>query len=84
MKDLGAAIFLLGMEIRRLPGGDIHLLQEKYRGKVLLKYPVENSRSASTPLPPASKLNQADAPQDDDEKALMDAIPNRRAIGSLV
>ena len=26
MKDLGAATFLLGMETRRLPGGDIQLL----------------------------------------------------------
>ena len=48
MKDLGAAIFLLGMEIRRLLGGDIQLLQEKYPGEVLLKYLVDNSRSASS------------------------------------
>ena len=64
MKDLGVAAFLLGMEIRRLPSGDIRLVQEKYLNEVLLKFPIENSRVASTPLPPAYKLNQDDAPQD--------------------
>lgn len=49
-----------------------------------LKYPVENSRFANTPPPPASKLSQADAPQDDDEKDLMEAIPYESAIGSLM
>lgn len=29
MKDLGPVNFLLGMEIRLHPNGDIHLLQEK-------------------------------------------------------
>lgn len=29
IKDLGGATFLLGMEIRRLPRGDVKLLQEK-------------------------------------------------------
>ena len=53
MKDLGAASFLLGMEIRRLPGGDIQLLQAKYLAKILRKFPVVNTRAASTPLPPA-------------------------------
>ena len=33
MKDLGAATFLLGMEIRRLPGGDLQLLQVLRRSK---------------------------------------------------
>ena len=47
MKDLGAATFLLGMEIRRLPGGDVQLLQEKYLGEVLLRYLVVSPRAAS-------------------------------------
>ena len=84
MKDLGAATFLLGMEIRRLPGGDIQLLQENYLMEVLLKYPVENSRSVNTPLPPTSKLSQADAPQDSDEKSMLEVIPYRSAVGSLM
>ena len=61
MKDLSAATFLLGMEIRRLPGGDIQLLQEKYLGEVLQRFPVENPRSTSTPLPPGCKLSSLDS-----------------------
>ena len=63
MQDLGAATLLLGMEIRRLSGGDVKLLQEKYLEEVLLRFPVDNSRAASTPLPPGCKLSQADSPQ---------------------
>ena len=62
MKDLGTATFLLGVEIRRLPSSDIRLVQEKYLNEVLAKFPVDNSRAASTPLPPACKLSQDDAP----------------------
>ena len=43
MKDLGDATFLLGMEIRRLSGGNIYLVREKYLNEVLLKFPVGKS-----------------------------------------
>lgn len=84
MKDLGAATFLLGMEIRRLPGGDIQLVQEKYLGEVLLRFPVDSSKSASTPLPPSSKLSGADSPLSQPEVDSMANIPYRSAIGSLM
>ena len=84
MKDLGAASFLLGMEIRRLPGGDVQLLQEKYLGEVLLRFPVGNSRAASTPLPPGSKLSLKDSPKSAAERGQMEVIPYRSAIGSLM
>ena len=70
MKDLGAATFLLGMEIRRLPSGDIRLVQEKYLNEVLANFPVDNSRAAIAPLPPACKLSQDDAPRDEAAKTL--------------
>ena len=38
MKDLGPVKFLLGMEIRLQPNGDIHLLREKYLGEILTKF----------------------------------------------
>ena len=84
MKDLGAATFLLGMEIRRLPGGDVQLLQEKYLGEVLLRYPVVSPRATSTPLPPGCKLSQTDSPTSAPDMKTMAAIPYRSAIGSLM
>ena len=84
MKDLGAATFLLGMEIRRLPGGDIQLLQETYLGEVLQRFPVDNPRSASTPLPPGCKLSSLDSPESAADKAKMVVIPYRSAVGSLM
>ena len=84
MKDLGAASFLLGMEIRRLPGGDIQLLQEKYLEEVLQRFPVENSRFASTLLPPGCKLSTLDSLDTAADKAKMAVIPYKSAIGSLM
>lgn len=84
MKDLGAANFLLGMEIRRLPGGDVHLLQEKYLGELLAKFPTSGSRQASTPLPPGSKPSERDSPETPEEIKAMLRIPYRSAIGSLM
>ena len=84
MKDLGAATFLMGMEIRRLPGGDVQLLQEKYLGEVLLRYPVDTPRAASTPLPPGCKHTHADSPTSAADKQTMAVIPYRSAIGSLM
>ena len=50
MKDLGAATFILGMEIRRQENGDIFLVQEKYAGDILRKFNMYDSKPASTPV----------------------------------
>ena len=84
MKYLGAATFLLGMEIRRLPGGDVQLLQEKHLGEVLVRYLVDTPRATSTPLPPGCKLSQADSPTSAADKQTVAVIPYRSAIGSLM
>ena len=84
MQDIGPAKLLLGMEIRRLPGGDVKLLQEKHLGEVLARYPVDNIRAPASPLPPGSKLSLADSPKSDAERQQMALIPYRSAIGSLM
>ena len=84
MKDLGTVKLLLGMEIRVQPNGDVYLLQEKYVGEVLAKFDMQECRSVSTPLPPASKLSQQDSPQNDADKEAMTFVPYRQALRSLM
>ena len=49
MKDVGEAKFLLGLEIRRQPSGDIFLCQEKYGKELLEKFGMRECNSVSTP-----------------------------------
>ena len=65
-------------------GGDVHLVQEKYLGEVLQRFPVTKSRSTSTPLPPGCKLSHSDSLDTAADKAEMAGIPYRSAIGSLM
>ena len=84
MKDLGEVKFLLGMEIRKQPDGDIHLVQQKYLTDVLAKFNMTDCKAVSTPLPPGSKLSQADSPKTEADRQQMQDIPYRSAIGSLM
>ena len=84
MKDLGPVKFLLGMEIRLQPNGDIHLLQEKYLGEILTKFDMNDCRAVSTPLPPGSKLSMEDSPQTAADREAMAIIPYRQVLGSLM
>ena len=84
MKHLGQVKFLQGMEIRKQADGDILLLQEKYTSDVLQKFNMSDCRSATTPLPLASKLSSSDSPTTEEEKQAMDLLPYKSAIGSLM
>ena len=83
MKDLGEACFLLGMEIRRLAGGDVFVVQEKYAKSVVARFGMDKSKPASTPLEPGSKLSMKQKPESEAERELMACYPYREAIGSL-
>ena len=84
MKDLGEAKFLLGIEIRRQPNGDVLLVQERYARDVVQRFNMEGCKSASTPLELGSKLDSSQQPSEDQEKREMESIPYRSAIGSLM
>ena len=84
MKDLGTVEFLLGMEIKLQPNGDIYLLQEKYLGNVLAKFDMQECQSVSTPLLLASKLSQQDSPQNEADWEAMTYVPYRQALGSVM
>ena len=84
MKDLGEARFLLGIEIRRLGGGDVLLIQERYARDVLARFSMLGCKPASTPLELGSRLEVTQQPTTEEEKAAMINIPYRSAIGSLM
>ena len=50
MKDLGSAEYLLGLEIRRRPGGGYFLVQEKYPQGVVVEFGMGEAKVASTPF----------------------------------
>ena len=84
MKDLGEAKFLLGIEIRRQPNGDVFLVQERYARDVVKRFNMEGCKSVSTPLELGSQLDSSHQPISDGEKGEMENIPYRSAIGSLM
>ncbi|KAI4353150.1 hypothetical protein L6164_002120 [Bauhinia variegata] len=85
MKDLGLARQILGMEIiRDRKSKKLWLSQEKYIEKVLQQFHMNKAKAVSTPLANHFKLSTRHAPSDDDEKARMQHIPYRPAIGSLI
>ena len=84
MKDLGEARFLLGIEIRRQPNGDIFLVQERYARDVVKQFNMEGCKSVSTPLELGHQLDSSQQPASDEEKKEMENIPYRSAIGSFM
>ncbi|KAI4305960.1 hypothetical protein L6164_029285 [Bauhinia variegata] len=85
MKDLGPARQILGIEIiRDRKSKKLWLSQEKYIEKVLQRFHMNKAKAVSTPLANHFKLSTRHAPSDDDEKARMQHIPYRPAVGSLM
>lgn len=84
MKDMGAAIDLLGMEIWNLPQGDVLLLQDNSTLEVLQKFVLSTCNSTSPPVPPYSKLSQVVSSHSNVACALMATIPYRIPTTSLM
>ena len=63
MKDLGEATFLLGIEIRRQPNGDVFLVQERYSRDVLSRFSMVDCKVVSTPLDLGCKLDSTKQPK---------------------
>lgn len=87
MKDLGPAKQILGMSIaRNKKDGSLTLSQEKYIGKVLERFKMndEKTKPRNTPLGSHFRLTKEQSPRSEDEKADMANVPYASAIGSLM
>ena len=85
MKDLGAANFILGMEIRRDRANKmISLNQRKYVETVLQRFNMQESKPVKFPIPVAVKLSVEQCPKTLEEEEDMSQFPYASAVGSLM
>ncbi|KAJ9551831.1 hypothetical protein OSB04_015876 [Centaurea solstitialis] len=87
MKDLGPAKQILGMSIaRNKKDGSLTLSQEKYIGKALERFKMndEKTKPRNTPLGSHFRLTKDQSPRSEEEKADMADVPYASAIGSLM
>ena len=85
MKDMGAAKQILGMSIiRDRSEGTLKLSQEKYIGKLLEKFSIQDAKTRSTPLATHFNLTKKQSPKTDEDKKDMAKVPYASAVGSLM
>ncbi|KAL0342688.1 UNVERIFIED_CONTAM: Retrovirus-related Pol polyprotein from transposon TNT 1-94 [Sesamum calycinum] len=85
MKDLGATMKILGMEIHRDRGlRKLWLSQRGYVKKVLDRFGMSKAKSVSTPLPNHVKLSSEQCPKTDREIEDMAKVPYASAVGYLM
>ena len=84
-KDLGAANFILGMEIRRDHANrKIWLNQRKYVEMVLQIFNMHGSKMVKVPIPVGVNLSVEQCPKTQKEEEDMSQVPYASAVGSLM
>ena len=85
MKDLGEAVYVLGIRIYRDRSERlIGLSQSTYIDKVLKRFGMEDSKKGFLPISHGIKLNKSQCPSGTDELEKMSRIPYASAIGSIM
>ena len=85
MKDLGPTRHIFGMKIsRHREKRQLFLSQTDYIRRVLERFNMQSTKSASTPLPINLRLSQRDWPTSGPEGEDMKSVPYVPTIGSLM
>jgi hypothetical protein len=85
MKDLGAANFIMGMEIKRdRANRKLWLNQRKYVETILQKFNMHGSKSVKVPIPIGVKLFVDQCPKTQEEEEDMSHVPYASSVGSLM
>ncbi|CCA73545.1 hypothetical protein PIIN_07498 [Serendipita indica DSM 11827] len=83
--DQGPTSFLLGVKLERnRQSHTISLSQPAYIEQILEAYEMKDCNGADTPMVEKPLLSAKDSPQTEQEKAEMQAIPYREALGKLI
>jgi phosphoribosyl-AMP cyclohydrolase len=85
MKDLGAANFIMGMEIKRDHANrKLWLNQRKYVETILQRFNMHGSKPIKVPIPIGVKLSADQCPKTQKEEEDMSHVPYASAIDSLM
>eukprot|EP00253_Pinus_taeda_P031769 PITA_31769 len=85
MKDLGAANYILGMEIKRnLEKRKLWLNQRKYVETILQRFNMHDSKPVKVPIPMGVRLSTEQCPKTQEEEEDMSRVPYASAINSLM
>ena len=85
MKDLGAANFILGMEIKRNPTErKLWLNQRKYVQTILHRFNMQECKPLKVPIPIGARLSAEQFPKTKEEEEDMSHVPYVISIGSLM
>ena len=85
MKDLGAANYILGMEIKRdRAKRKLWLNQRKYVETILQRFNMQDSKPVKVPIPVGVKLYVEQCPKTQEEEEDMSHVPYASAVGSLM
>jgi hypothetical protein len=83
VKLLGELDVFIGLEIERT-ATTTFLHQQAYAQRTLRRYDMEQCKAEQTPAASDYTLSSQDCPKDDDEKRMMEQVPYRSAVGSLL
>eukprot|EP00253_Pinus_taeda_P031702 PITA_31702 len=85
MKDLGAANYILGMEIKRdRAKRKLWLNQRKYVETILQRFNMQDSKSVKVPIPIGVRLSAEQCPKTQEAEEDMSHVPYASAVGSLM
>jgi len=85
MKDLGAANYILGMEIKRdWEKRKLWLKQRKYVETILQRFNMQDSKLVKVPILVGVKLSVEQCPKTQEEEEGMSHVPYASAVGSLM
>jgi hypothetical protein len=85
MKDLGAANFIMGMEIKRDHANrKLWLNQRKYVEMILQRFNMHGSKLVKVPIPIGVKLSADQCPKTQEEEEDMSHVPYASVVGSLM
>eukprot|EP00253_Pinus_taeda_P009884 PITA_09884 len=85
MKDLGAANYILGMEIKRdRAKRKLWLNQRKYVEAILQRFNMQDSKPVKVRIPVGVRLSTEQCPRTQEEEEDMSRVPYASAVGSLM